>query len=135
MSSYDLDESWVFYFREGSGADCGRRRPDAGGSLGPAGLDPVDPPVMASPHVGGLTLHVVDVEPDGFLDLGPDLGRPTVPPLRGPSGRLPPWHRGILPMHIYENVISVVTGEDALPARSVPAREVELVLPFEIVRY
>jgi hypothetical protein len=38
-------------------------------------------------------------------------------------------------MHIYQNVISVVAGEDALPVRSVPAREVELVHPFEIVRY
>jgi len=43
--------------------------------------------------------------------------------------------RRSLPMQIYENVISVVTGEDALPVRSVPAREVELVHPFEIVRY
>ena len=42
--------------------------------------------------------------------------------------------RRSLPMHIYENVISVVTGEDALPVRSVPAREVELVQSFEIVR-
>ena len=40
-----------------------------------------------------------------------------------------------LPVHLYEHVISVVTGEDALPVRSVPAREVELVHPFEIVRY
>ncbi len=38
-------------------------------------------------------------------------------------------------MHIYENVTSMVTGEHALPVRSVPAREVELVHPFEIVRY
>jgi len=40
-----------------------------------------------------------------------------------------------LPVHLYENVISVVTGEDAIPVRCVPAREVELVHPFEIVRY
>src|SRR5436190_21562533 len=39
--------------------------------------------------------------------------------------------RRSLPMHIYENVISVVTAEDALPVRSVPAREVELVHSFE----
>jgi hypothetical protein len=38
-------------------------------------------------------------------------------------------------MHLYEYVIGVVTGEDALPVRSVPAREVELVHPLEIVRY
>ena len=38
-------------------------------------------------------------------------------------------------MHIYENVISVLTGEDALAVRSVPAREIELVHPFESVRY
>src|SRR6266536_3704440 len=43
--------------------------------------------------------------------------------------------RRSLPVHIYENVISVVTGEDALPVRFVPACEVELVHPFEIVRY
>jgi hypothetical protein len=43
--------------------------------------------------------------------------------------------RRSLPMHIYENVISVVTGEDALPVRSVPAREVEFVDPCGIVRY
>ncbi len=43
--------------------------------------------------------------------------------------------RRSFPMHIYENVISVVTGEDALPVRSVPAREVELVHLLETVRY
>ena len=45
-----------------------------------------------------------------------------------------PLRRG-LPMHLYENVIGVVASEDALPVRSVPAREIELVHPFEIVRY
>src|SRR5713226_1932235 len=43
--------------------------------------------------------------------------------------------RRSLPMHIYDHVISVVTGEDALPVRSVPAREVELVHTLEIARY
>jgi hypothetical protein len=43
--------------------------------------------------------------------------------------------RRSLPMHFYENVIGVVTGEDALPVRSVPGREVELVHPFEVMRY
>jgi hypothetical protein len=38
-------------------------------------------------------------------------------------------------MHIYDHVISVVTGEDALPVRSVPARKVELVHTLEIARY
>ena len=40
-----------------------------------------------------------------------------------------------LPMHLYESVIGVVASEDALPVRSVPAREVELVHVFEIVGY
>ena len=39
-----------------------------------------------------------------------------------------------LPMHLYENVIGVVASEDALPVRSVPACEIELVNVFEIVR-
>ena len=43
--------------------------------------------------------------------------------------------RRSLPMDIYQNVIIVLTGEDAFPVRSVTAREVELVHPFEIVRY
>ena len=40
-----------------------------------------------------------------------------------------------LPMHLHENVIGVVASEDALSVRSVPAREIELVHVFEIVRY
>src|SRR6266540_6250072 len=43
--------------------------------------------------------------------------------------------RRSLPMHIYENVISVVAGEDALPVRFVPAREVELIHPSKIAPY
>ena len=43
--------------------------------------------------------------------------------------------RWSLPVRSYENVIGVVAGEDALPVRCVPAREVELVHPFELVRY
>src|SRR6266571_2208210 len=43
--------------------------------------------------------------------------------------------RRSLPMYIHEHVISVVTGKDTLPIRFVPAREVELVHPFEIARY
>src|SRR6266852_6756641 len=43
--------------------------------------------------------------------------------------------RRILPMHIHEHVISVVMGEDALPVRLVPAREIELVHPLKIARY
>src|SRR6267143_3756243 len=42
--------------------------------------------------------------------------------------------RRSLPMHLHENVISVVAGEDALPVRFVPAREVELVHPLKIAR-
>src|SRR6266581_1430055 len=40
-----------------------------------------------------------------------------------------------LPVDIYEHVIRVVAGEDALPVPCVPAREVELVHPLEIARY
>src|SRR2546422_9634195 len=43
--------------------------------------------------------------------------------------------RRILPMHVHEHVVRVVTGEDALPVRLVPAREVELVHPLKIARY
>jgi PDZ domain len=40
-----------------------------------------------------------------------------------------------LPMHIRENFVSVVAGEDTLPVRLVPAREVELVHSLEIALY
>src|SRR5260370_8642280 len=43
--------------------------------------------------------------------------------------------RGILPMDVHEHVIRVVTGEDALPVRLGPAREIELVHPLKIARY
>src|SRR6267143_3169565 len=43
--------------------------------------------------------------------------------------------RRSLPMHLHENVISVVAGEDALPVRLVPAREVELIHTLKIARY
>src|SRR5712691_5914466 len=43
--------------------------------------------------------------------------------------------RRILPMHVHEHVIRVVPGEDALPVRLVPAREIELVHPLKIARY
>jgi hypothetical protein len=43
--------------------------------------------------------------------------------------------RRSLPVDIHENVISVVPGEDALPVRFVPAREVELVHPLKIAFY
>src|SRR2546422_4735007 len=43
--------------------------------------------------------------------------------------------RRILPMHVHVHVIRVVTGEDALPVRLVPAREIELVHPLKIARY
>src|SRR3989442_14096078 len=43
--------------------------------------------------------------------------------------------RRILPMQVHEHVIRVVTGEDALPVRLVPAREIELVHPLKIARY
>src|SRR5260221_5861550 len=43
--------------------------------------------------------------------------------------------RRILPIHVHEHVIRVVSGEDALPVRSVPAREIELVHPLKIARY
>src|SRR6267378_8285626 len=42
--------------------------------------------------------------------------------------------RRSLPMHRHENVICVVAGEDALPVRLVPAREVELIHPLKIAR-
>src|SRR5438445_8060871 len=42
--------------------------------------------------------------------------------------------RRSLPMHLHENVISVVAGEYALPIRFVPAREVELIHPLKIAR-
>src|SRR3989441_6575132 len=42
--------------------------------------------------------------------------------------------RRILPMQVHEHVIRVVTGEDALPVRLVPAREIELVHPLKIAR-
>jgi hypothetical protein len=38
-------------------------------------------------------------------------------------------------MYVYEHVIRVVAGEDALPVRVVPARQVELVHPLEIAQY
>src|SRR5438034_8153030 len=43
--------------------------------------------------------------------------------------------RRSLTVHLNEHVISVVTGEDALPVRFVPAREVELVHPLKIARH
>src|SRR5712691_1981728 len=43
--------------------------------------------------------------------------------------------RRMLPMHVYEHVIRVVMGEDALPVRLVPAREIELVHSLKIARY
>src|SRR6266704_2053565 len=43
--------------------------------------------------------------------------------------------RRSLTVHPHENVISVVTGEDALPVRFVPAREVELVHSLKIARH
>src|SRR6266850_2035967 len=43
--------------------------------------------------------------------------------------------RRILPMHVYEHVVRVITGEDALPVRLVPARKIELVHPLKIARY
>src|SRR6266852_6453630 len=43
--------------------------------------------------------------------------------------------RRILPMHVHEHVIRVVTGENAFPVRLVPALEVELVHPLKIARY
>src|SRR6266542_1560759 len=43
--------------------------------------------------------------------------------------------RRSLPMYVHEHVIRVVAGEDTLPVRFVPAREVELVHPLEIARY
>src|SRR5229473_2346020 len=43
--------------------------------------------------------------------------------------------RRILPMHVHVHVIRVVTGEDALPVRLVPAREIEVVHPLKIARY
>src|SRR6266542_6027671 len=43
--------------------------------------------------------------------------------------------RRSLPMYVHEHVIRVVAGEDTLPVRCVPAREVELVHPLEIARY
>src|SRR5258708_29697072 len=43
--------------------------------------------------------------------------------------------RRILPVHVHQHVIRVVTGEDALPVRLVPAREIELVHPLKIARY
>src|SRR5256885_11648936 len=43
--------------------------------------------------------------------------------------------RRILPMHVHEHVIRVVPGEDSLPVRLVPAREIELVHPLKIARH
>src|SRR5437899_718521 len=43
--------------------------------------------------------------------------------------------RRILPMHVHEHVIRVVTSENAFPVRLVPAREVELVHPLKIALY
>src|SRR5437899_2391477 len=43
--------------------------------------------------------------------------------------------RRSLPMHIHGHATSVVAGEDSLPIRFVPAREVELVHPLKIARY
>src|SRR5262249_11543610 len=40
-----------------------------------------------------------------------------------------------LPVDIHENVVGVVTGEDAMPVRSVPAREIEVIHTLEIARY
>src|SRR5690349_21428302 len=40
-----------------------------------------------------------------------------------------------LPMQVHEHVSCVVTGEDALPVRLVPAGEIELVHPLKIARY
>src|SRR5690348_809243 len=42
--------------------------------------------------------------------------------------------RRSLPMHRHENVSSVIPGEDAIPVRFVPAREVEIVHPLKIAR-
>jgi hypothetical protein len=43
--------------------------------------------------------------------------------------------RRSLPVYVYANVVSVITAENALPVRLIPAREVEFVHAFEIVRY
>jgi hypothetical protein len=40
-----------------------------------------------------------------------------------------------LPLHAYENVLSVVAREGPLPVRSIPAREIKLVHTLEISRY
>jgi hypothetical protein len=59
---------------------------DLAGVLEPAGLHGVDPPaVMPGPHIGGLALHVPDIQPDRFLDLRPDPSGPGLPLLGCPG--------------------------------------------------
>ena len=59
---------------------------DLMGVLEPSGLHAVDPPaVVPGAHIGGLALHVPDVQPDRLLDLRPDPGRPGLPLRRRPQ--------------------------------------------------